>query len=105
MDPCEFATILTTSLCEFTTTFTSNLCEFSTDFITSPCYFAPEFSISGALREYADYGGDYEITPMITSQRLDTADRHMLRDVTIYTIPTQEINNGSGGTTFVIGGK
>lgn len=80
-------------------------CDFTTVFAARPCRFAPEFNSAGALREYADYEGAYEVTPMITSQRLDTADKHMLRDVTIYTIPTQEIHNDAGGTTFVIGGK
>lgn len=58
-----------------------------------------------ALREYADYLGSYDVTPMITSQRLETADKHMLNDVLIHTIPTREIDNEAGGTTFVIGGS
>ena len=35
------------------------------------------FNGAAALREYADYLGSYDVTPMITSQRLETADKHM----------------------------
>lgn len=62
------------------------------------------FNGAAALREYADYLGRYDVTPMITSQRLETADKHMLDDVLIRTIPTRETENEAGGTTFVIGG-
>ena len=55
-------------------------------------------------RTYADYTGPYEVTPMITSQRLETADKHMNDDVNIFTIPTREESNPSGGVTFIIGG-
>lgn len=55
-------------------------------------------------RTYADYTGPYEVTPMITSQRLETADKHMNDDVSIFTIPTREESNLSGGVTFIIGG-
>lgn len=53
---------------------------------------------------YADYMGPYEVTPMITAQRLETADKHMNDDVNIFTIPTREESNPSGGVTFIIGG-
>ena len=62
------------------------------------------FNGAAALREYADYLGSYDVTPMITSQRLETADKHMLDDVLIRTIPTRETENEAGGTTVVIGG-
>lgn len=48
--------------------------------------------------------GDYEINPLITSQVLPTYDKHMIDDLTINMIPTREIDNASGGTTFIIGG-
>ena len=53
---------------------------------------------------YRDYTGAYDVTPMITSQKLETADTHMLKDVLIYTIPTREEGNFSGGVTFILGG-
>lgn len=55
-------------------------------------------------RQYADYSGPYEVTPMITSQRLETNDLHMRDDVRIFTIPTREEANPSGGVTFIVGG-
>ncbi len=55
-------------------------------------------------RQYEDYLGDYEINPLITSQVLPTYDKHMIDDLTINMIPTREIDNASGGTTFIIGG-
>lgn len=58
--------------------------------------------ISG--QPYADYTGPYDVTPRITSQKLKTADMHLLNDVLIYTIPTREEYNPSGGSTFIIGG-
>ena len=66
--------------------------------------FSMVFDGAAALREYADYLGSYAVTPMITSQRLETADKHMLNDVLIRTIPTQEMTNAAGGITFAIGG-
>lgn len=68
------------------------------------CHFEMEFNGVASLREYADYLGSYDVTPMITSQRLETADKHMLDDVLIRTIPTRETENEAGGTTFIIGG-
>ena len=73
-------------------------------FNAKSCNFEMEFSGISSLREYEDYQGSYDVTPMITSQRLETADKHMLDDVLIRTIPTRETENEAGGTTFVIGG-
>lgn len=73
-------------------------------FNAKSCHFEMEFSGISSLREYEDYQGSYDVTPMVTSQRLETADKHMLDDVLIRTIPTRETENEAGGTTFVIGG-
>lgn len=57
-----------------------------------------------------DYEGPYEVTsftaePLLTSSLvLPTADKHMLDDVTIYSVPTREEPNDAGGVTFSIGG-
>lgn len=57
-----------------------------------------------------DYTGDYEVTsfcaePLLTTSLiLPTRDTHMLKDVTIYSIPTREEPNEAGGVTFIIGG-
>ena len=77
---------------------------FSTVFHNTRNTFQVSFNGTASLREYADYTGSYDVTPMSTSQRLETADKHMLDDVLIRTIPTQETTNEAGGTTFTIGG-
>lgn len=57
-----------------------------------------------------DYTGDYEVTsfcadPLLTTSLvLPTADKHMLNDVTVYSVPTTEEYNSAGGVTFTIGG-
>ena len=59
---------------------------------------------------YDDYTGDYEVTsftadPLLTTSLvLATNDKHMLDDVTIYSVPTSEEYNEYGGVTFTIGG-
>lgn len=56
-----------------------------------------------------DYTGDYEVTsfcadPLLTTSLvLPTQDKHMLDNVTIYSVPTKEEYNSSGGVTFTIG--
>lgn len=66
--------------------------------------FTAVFDGAAAAQGYLDYRGSYDVTPMVTSQRLETEDRHMLEDVLIRTIPTRETANPAGGTTFTIGG-
>lgn len=57
-----------------------------------------------------DYTGDYEVTsfcadPLLTTSLvLPTNDKHMLDDVTVYSVPTTEEYNSAGGVTFTIGG-
>lgn len=54
--------------------------------------------------DYPDFGGPYDVTPMVTSQCLDTKDTHMTDDVTVREIPYYAVSNPQGGTTIVIGG-
>lgn len=56
--------------------------------------------VTGSIETYS---GDYTITPMITSQRLETEDKYLTDDVTIHTIPTTETLNDAGGYTLKIG--
>lgn len=56
--------------------------------------------IEGQIKTYA---GIYTVTPMITSQKLETAEKYMKDDVRIHTIPTTETANSAGGYTFKIG--
>lgn len=48
------------------------------------------------------YGGDYEVTPLVTTQILPTAQKKMRDDVTVWMIQTEETPNAAGGVTFEI---
>lgn len=71
-----------------------------------------KFSIDIRPRQTVeDYTGDYEITsfcaePLLTTSLvLPTFDKHMLDNVTVYSVPTKEEYNAAGGVTFIIGGS
>ena len=51
------------------------------------------------------YAGEYEVTPKIEAQTLNTANRSMERDMTIHAIPYYEVDNDYNGQTIVIGGN
>lgn len=50
------------------------------------------------------YDGAYNVTTLITAQRLPTRSKTMRDDVRIEMIPTREIPNAAGGVTFIVGG-
>lgn len=56
-------------------------------------------------RGYADYMGDYEVTPKVTEQSLETKDKHMTDNVMIKSIPFFNVSNTSGGSTAYIGSE
>ena len=49
------------------------------------------------------YSGSYEITPMVTSQEIPTAEKYMKYDMTINAIPYFDVSNTAGGSTVYIG--
>lgn len=49
------------------------------------------------------YGGEYEVTPRLYPQYLDTDGKYMDDDVTVYEIPITRTTNPYGGQTVVIG--
>ena len=51
------------------------------------------------------YVGDYNVIPKIELQVLKTQDKLMSSDVTIKGIPSYEVSNPQGGSTFIIGGN
>lgn len=55
--------------------------------------------------EYPDYAGPYDVTPMVTAQRMETKDKHVTDDVTVRGIPYFAVTNPQGGTTITIGGE
>lgn len=77
----------------------------------------PSGSLSGSIRPNANligrvamsvdheyYIGEYDVTPKIKSQVLETRDKLMSDDVTVRAISFYEVSNPQGGTTFIIGG-
>lgn len=48
------------------------------------------------------YRGDYEFTPTVDGGVLKTAQKLMEKDVVVNPIPTYEVSNDAGGTTFYI---
>ena len=49
------------------------------------------------------YEGDYEVTPRVYAQSLDTDGKLMMDDVTVYEIPVTRTTNPQGGLTVLIG--
>lgn len=49
------------------------------------------------------YEGPYEVTPRLNEQYLETNDKTMLDDVTIYEIPITYTSNPHNGMTVLIG--
>lgn len=49
------------------------------------------------------YDGDYEVTPRLTVQTLETLNKMMLDDVTVHEIPITSTSNPQGGQTVLIG--
>lgn len=48
------------------------------------------------------YTGDYSITPAVYPQLIPTAQKMMRDDLTVTAIPTYNVSNPSGGSTFYI---
>ena len=49
------------------------------------------------------YEGEYEVTPRLYAQYLDTDGKLMNDDVTVYEIPVARTSNPQGGLTVLIG--
>ena len=49
------------------------------------------------------YEGDYEVTPRMYEQTLETANLRMHNDVTVNVIPVTSTSNPQGGRTVLIG--
>ena len=49
------------------------------------------------------YEGDYNITPSVEVQKMETKNKIMLDDVTVNAIPYFDVSNTSGGSTVYIG--
>lgn len=49
------------------------------------------------------YEGEYEVTPRLGSQTLDTDGKVMVKDLIVYEIPVVKTTNIQGGQTVLIG--
>ena len=53
--------------------------------------------------EREGYEGAYEVTPKVEAQTLNTANKFLRKDVSIFGIPFFDVSNESGGSTVYIG--
>lgn len=68
--------------------------------VNSKCNVSGTVFIDGGREKYT---GSYEVTPCANEQKLHTASKIMMDDVTIKEIPYAEVTNPAGGTTVIIG--
>lgn len=64
-----------------------------------------EVQIMHAPAGYEVYEGSYTVTPKVTSQELETADRLLKENVTVNAIPYWDVSNETGGSTVYIGSE
>lgn len=57
------------------------------------------------VKEAPKYTGAYTVTPDVEPITLQTKDKVMTDDVTVFKIPLWEVSNPFGGTTIYIGGE
>lgn len=61
--------------------------------------------IKDTIKQEIDYyAGDYNITPSVETQTLETAEKTMRDDLVIQAIPYAEVTNSANGITVTIGG-
>lgn len=66
----------------------------------------PNQPLSGRLstqpRPYSPYTGDYEVTPGVHAQTLETAGKILSQDIVIHAVPYRETSNEENGLTVYI---
>ena len=75
----------------------------STKFIQTACSFDTGFGEVFLIKTDEVYEGDYNVTPRVYQQVLETKDKLMLDDVTVEIIPLSRVINLSNGYTVTIG--
>ena len=73
------------------------------NFIQTECTFTTNFGEVTLIKTDDIYEGDYEVTPRVYSQILETKDKLMIDDVLINVIPMAKVINLSNGYTVTIG--
>lgn len=77
--------------------------ELNVKFIQTECSFKIDFGEVVLVRTDNIYEGDYEVTPRVYEQILETKDKLMLDDVTVKVIPLSKVINLQNGYTVTIG--
>lgn len=75
----------------------------TTKFIQTKCTFNTNFGEVFLVNTGEVYDGDYNVTPRVYQQVLETKDRLMIDDVTVEIIPLSKVINLSNGYTVTIG--
>ena len=75
----------------------------SAKFIQTTCNFDTGFGEVFLVKTDEVYEGDYNVTPRVYQQVLETKDKLMLDDVTVEIIPLSRVINLSNGYTVTIG--
>lgn len=82
---------------------------FKLNFSETECSLSPSFGdVVVMLTPTQDvdlYKGEYNVTPKVEAQLLETANKFMQKDVSIHAIPFYETTNNSGGVTAYIGNE
>lgn len=72
-------------------------------FIQTECLFKTDFGEIFVINNGEVYEGEYEVTPRVYQQVLETRDKIMLNDVVVHIIPLAKTLNTSNGYTATIG--
>lgn len=75
----------------------------SVNFIESATFNAT-FGVVSEIGRYSIYKGEYTVIPTTEDQLLRTENKLMKENLLVKEIPTNEVSNQFGGTTFTIGG-
>lgn len=64
--------------------------------------YADDEYIKQLASEYPDYEGQYEVTPDMDGEQLETSNRLLRNNVVVNPIPYSKVTNPSGGYTAII---
>lgn len=64
-----------------------------------------DITVEKVVMDAPNYEGEYEITPKIEAQTIETAQKLMKEDMQIKAIPFYNVSNTAGGNTIYIGNE
>ena len=83
--------------------FSENNSQMCVRFIERSCTFKADFGEVMLVRDVDVYEGDYEVTPRVYVQELETKDKLLTDNITIFEIPKATVLNPKNGYTVTIG--